>query len=306
MKHSKKGILSLVLAFVFFLTPVMPGLQVSASADASPNPIPGRSPSTSSSTSEDGETIKGATSKVSYATMSKNIKTYSQTSKQVKAWLTVPNTNMDMPINLGGNDNYYYGARNWKGVNFPNNNYTNYVETATYLDYRTKIGSSWKNGSKHYVIYGHNWTNLRDPMDIGNNPRHTMFGQLPSYTDINFLKENPYIYFSTEENEGIWKVFSVAYIETEPTVDFNHNAPDPSSESFAKVIKEYQDRSMFTTDVDVKPTDKLLTLSTCTRRYADVFDGQRFVVVARLLRDGETDQDPITVSANTNAKAPKF
>lgn len=311
MKNKLQSILSMALAMVFLFLPITEMvLPASAAVDAGPNVINSNGAVTtkgSKSTTTTTTTTKNTASskRVDFAKMSANIKEYAKTNKDVQAWLTIPGSNMDMPIILGGKDNYFYGNRTWAGKHYPNNNYKNYVETATYLDYRTKIGSSWNNGSKNFVIYGHNWTNLRDPMDIGNNPRHTMFGQLPSYVDMEYLKANPYVYFSTEENEGIWKIFSVAYIETDAKV-FNHNSPNPTTATYKNILQEYKARSLFNTDVEVSTDDKILTLSTCTRKYPGIYDAQRFVVVARLLRPGETENDPITVTVNPNPKLPNF
>ena len=48
-------------------------------------------------------------------------------------------------------------------------------------------------------------------------------------------------------------------------------------------LSELAQRSLYDTGVDVLPTDKLLTLSTCSHEFEDA----RFVVVARLVRPGE-------------------
>ena len=68
------------------------------------------------------------------------------------------------------------------------------------------------------------------------------------------------------------------------------------------VISEAQSRSRHTFGVDVNSSDKLLTLSTCTRYYGNT-DNQRFVVMARLLRPGETI-GPVSVSYNPNHRQP--
>ena len=204
--------------------------------------------------------------------------------------------------------NNYYVKRDWRGTEYPNidwKNWNQYPATATYVDYRARFGETWKNGtSRNIVLYGHNWNNLKDPLKIGSTQGYTMFAQLPSYTDKKFAAENPYIYFSTGENEGVWKVFAVAYCELNPS--FAYNAPNPNKEAFGTLIKEWQARSMFNFGIEVDDTDRLLTLSTCTRQYANVGEYQRFVVVARLLRDGESEKDAVTVTVNEKMKQPQF
>jgi SrtB family sortase len=235
----------------------------------------------------------------------KNIKSwiakYAVDNADVKGYLIVPNTNIAKPVAYSSKDNYYYSYRDIKGVNYPNTTYANFRETATYLDYRTIFGDSWKASSRNTVLYGHNWTNLREPLDIGAQNKHIMFGQLPSYTNIDFAKANPHIYFSTDENEGIWRVFCVAYVELSP--NFNYNAPNPNKAEYEALLKSFQERSMYDFDVDLQTSDRILTLSTCTRQY-NAGSQQRYIVVARLLRDGESEDDTVTVTVNEDMKKP--
>lgn len=237
----------------------------------------------------------------SHVNMQKKIKEAAAVNKDVVGWLVIPNTNINSPVPFTDTDNDYYLYRTWDKKHYPDLSYKNYVNTANYLDYRTIFGTSWKSSSKNMVIYGHNWTNLRSPLDIGKDNKHTMLGQLPSYTDIEFAKANPHIYFSTEEFDGVWRVFAVAYTEINP--NFNYNKPNMSKEEAAKVIAELKDRSMFDFGIEVDESDKLLTLSTCTRFYG-TSSSQRFIVVARLLRKGETIGDKVTVKVNKDVKKP--
>ena len=79
----------------------------------------------------------------------------------------------------------------------------------------------------------------------------------------------------------------MAYVET--SLDFPYNSPNPTQEAFGTLVKEWKDRSMFDLGVDVNENDRILTLSTCPRRYAGVGGDQRYVIMARLLRDGESE-----------------
>jgi len=239
-----------------------------------------------------------------YSGIKKQISEYAAVNSDVIGWLKVPGTNINEPIVQSKQSNSYYVARDWKGTNYPNNNWQNYTTTATYLDYRGQLGAGWKQGtSRNLVLYGHNWNNLRTPFVVGNKTGYTMFAQLPSYNDINFAKQNSHIYFSTGENEGVWRVFSVAYCELSKS--FFYNNSNPSADDFTKLIKELQDRSIFDFGVEVDNSDRILTLSTCTRQY-NVGENQRFIVVARLLRDGESESDSVSVAINSDVKVPKF
>lgn len=244
-------------------------------------------------------------SKYSFDSVKKAIAEHQAINPDVKGWLIVPGTNINEPIVHSDKGNKYYLNRDWKGVDYPNNNWQNFVTTATYADLRTRWpakGQGWNRTSKNTVLYGHNWTNLRTPLDIGANSRHTMFAQLPSYTSLDFAKNNPYIYYSVGENEGIWKVFSVAYLENNTW----YNTANPTTEQYKQILGEFKSRSIFDFDVGVTTNDCILTLSTCTRIYANMGEDQTFVVVARLMREDESETDPIAVTVNKDVKNPQF
>jgi sortase B len=252
-----------------------------------------------------------ATSEVNpFSVLSKATKNYAAVNPDIKGWLMIPGTNINMPVAYSDKDNNYYLYRDWKGNNYPNitwKNWYTYPDNVTYIDYRYKWGDSWQNSSKNVVLYGHNWTNLRAPFDIGSNAtndsKHHMFAQLASYTSIDFAKWQPHIYFSTADYEGIWRVFAVGYCEISP--NFFYNNPNANKEQRQQLINEWRQRSLFNFDVDVNSDDVLLTLTTCTRQYGST-ENQRFVVVARLLRPGESEKDKVNITANPNVKHPNF
>lgn len=237
----------------------------------------------------------------------KAINDFAYYNKDVKGWLYIPNTNMNHPVTFNNTNNNYYLYRDWRGTDYSGKitweNWSNFPDSATYLDYRTVFGDSWKTSSRNIVLYGHNWNNLRDPMVIGNVKGYNMFAQLPSYTNAEFATKNAHIYYSQGENEGIWRVISAGYCATTPY--FFYNNPNPTKEEMLAIATDWKQRSHLTFDVDINADDRYLTLTTCTRRYGS-YETQRYVVVARLLRPGESESDPVTVTANPNIKHPDF
>ncbi|MCL2068352.1 MAG: class B sortase [Oscillospiraceae bacterium] len=244
-----------------------------------------------------------------------------QTNADATGWLHIPGTNINHPIvqktrdeNMTVlQDNDYYNVRNLHGQVFPNMHWRNFADTTIYRDVRVISGPSWIASSRNTVIYGHNWTNWGVPYRIGNQQNHTiggvtqaalMFSQLPSYTNIEFARANPYIYYSDEQKEGIWKVFAVATVEI--SNDFNYNGPNPNDELYQSLLNEWKLRSRFNFEVDVNTNDRILTLSTCTNEHPVSGDRQRLVVVARLLRPNETENDTVNVTVNPNPKRPVF
>ena len=68
-------------------------------------------------------------------------------------------------------------------------------------------------------------------------------------------------------------------------------------------VSEIDQRKLYSTGVDIKPTDKILTLSTCNYDW----DAQRLVVVARLVREGENPSvDTSLAKKNENPRYPQI
>ena len=159
--------------------------------------------------------------------------------------------------------------------------------------------------SKNTVIYGHN-VHYDDDME------GERFSQLFHFTDIDFAREHPYVYFSINGDgedsaqDMVWQVFSVFYTTTDfDYIRINKDFRDPSQGEITdaqlmNIITEARDRSEYDYDVTVSGTDKILTLSTCSYKYGRRKD-VRFVVMAKLL-----EQDaPLQASASLVVNADK-
>lgn len=203
----------------------------------------------------------------------------------VIGYLRIPGTNISHPVLRNTSDVNYYTS---KGID---KQYSYYG--VLWTNPNTVVGNS-SEISSNTVIYGHNWTNYSATPRIGN-ANDIMFAQLTGYHWLNMAKSYPYIYYSTEKEQMTFKIFACFYTE----VAFNYNQPEGDMEY---IISEARDRSLHDFDVKVDSSDKILTLSTCTRAYGAT-NNQRFVVMARLLRPGETIE-PVTVTANTDFKVP--
>lgn len=147
-----------------------------------------------------------------------------------------------------------------------------------------------KNLDRNTVIYGHN------------NNSNIAFAPLNKYKTLDGYKTAPVIQFDTVYANHKWKIISAFITNTKPEDDngyvFNYNFTKlKSNEEFMRYISFVKERSIYDTGVDVLPSDKILTLSTCSHD----FDDARFVVVARLVRPGET-ADVNTAIARNNEK----
>lgn len=207
---------------------------------------------------------------------------------QIAGWITVPGTSIDMPVYKASNNSYYlktdnYGVYNKYGVAF--------------LDMYSGI----KNLSKNTVIYAHNFDN------------GLIFDELHNYADPEFFKENPVIEYNSIYADYKWKVIAAFYTNGDTSGDngylFYYIATNMGENSFMEFYDELQQRSIIHTGVDVQPTDKILTLSTCTYFFDrnGSLENARFAVVARLVREGESEEiDESLVKLNENVRYPQL
>ena len=195
-------------------------------------------------------------------------------------WIRIPGTTVDDAV-LQAKDNDYYLRLN------EDKKYDIYG--CYFADYGSKLGGGREGLSKNTIIYGHS--------DLKDNKDGKKFSQLFKYTDLEFLKENPYIYFATPESDMVWQVFAVFYTH----IKFNYIQPNPSDEEFQKILDEAKSKSEFIIDTPVTTEDNILTLSTCTVNYnpAD-HDNYRLVVMAKLLPTNEVPATGVNAEVNPN------
>lgn len=201
-------------------------------------------------------------------------------------WIKVPNTKIDHPV-VQGPSNEYYMRKNFS---------KKYERRGSiFMDFRCDA----KNFPKNTILYGHNYLDS------------TMFSDLEKYKDLDFYKSSPVIEFNTIYHNYKWKVFGVYLINAKEEDDngyvFYYIHPFLSDNSFAEYVEEVRTRSIINMPVDVEKTDTMLTLSTCTRDMDLPGRGEtnaRCVVVARLVREGESDY--VDVSAATKNPNPRY
>ena len=207
-------------------------------------------------------------------------------------WLTVPGTSIDMPVYKCSNNSYY----------LKHDNYDTYTKYGTlFMD----MNCDPVNLTKNTTIYGHNFDNK------------LIFDELHNYQDLEFFKQSPVIEFNTLYKDYKWKVIGAFHTNGESTGDkagnknylFYYIAAKFSDNSFVKYYEELQQRSYIHTGVDVQPSDKIITLSTCTYFFDrnGSLENARFVVVARLVREGESETvDTSLATLNDNVRYPQL
>ncbi|NWK10807.1 class B sortase [Clostridium cadaveris] len=190
------------------------------------------------------------------------------------AWIHIPNTTIDSPV-MQSTDNEYYLRRNEKKENDPSGCF--------FADYYATL-SNPKLLRQNTVIYGHS-TGDEDPTG-----KH--FNQLFNFKDIEFLKNNPLIYLTVDDEELIFQIFAVFYTN----VNFYYIDPEPFSTDFESFMDAIHRKNEYNfEEINITKQDHILTLSTCSRRFNSSSDG-RFVVMAKLVETKPTT--PITIIQN--------
>lgn len=166
-------------------------------------------------------------------------------------WINVSELNIDYPVVKTTNNDFY----------LKHNFYKVYQESgAIYADFRVEDNIIQ---NRNTILYGHN-------MGDG-----SMFQNLMKYRYNKTLMERAVIEFRTMDGIFVYKIFSVyvtdkyyPYIRTDFTSD----------EEWLQFLSDINERSIHKTEIEFKPDDKIITLSTCTN-----FNDRRFAVHAILV-----------------------
>ena len=208
-------------------------------------------------------------------------------------WIRIDGTPVDYVV-VQSDTNSYYERKDF---------YQDYsVRGIIFMDYRNILWDVVPTMSKNTVLYGHHMAS-----------DGTVFTCLENYTDLEYYREHPVIEYNTLYANYKWKIIG-AFLNypNDPSEGddlFYYWYTDFSDGNTVAFANEVATRSFFVnTDVDVQPTDKFLTLSTCTYmldRGSRV--NARFVVVARMVRDGESAAVNVDRAyANENRRMPQL
>lgn len=189
----------------------------------------------------------------------KSLDEYRKINSDVIGWLTVPGTVIDYPVVRCANNEYYLG----RDVNKDKN-----AHGAIFMDFRNADELQ----QRHIILYGHNMKN------------GTMFHDLMNYKQKEFFDENRLIKFNWDGVETEWEIY-LAYL-IPPNQIYHINTLFGDGQNFADVMNDTIEFAKTVTpsnmlaDVVIKPTDQVLTLSTCSYEY----DGSFFAVCARRVK----------------------
>ena len=232
---------------------------------ATPSPSPTLEPSTTTPTKTPSPTSTVIPTKTpnpyaaEFARISKDFKqdfTALQTiNPDIKAWIEVEAVGINHPVLLGPDNEYYLT------IGFDKKEAK---MGSIYFDMRFKLDMTDQN----VVIYGHNFDNGR------------MFSNLVRFRNKRFLAENPEFYLYTPT--AIYRAQIAAVMITNPD---DPTLLVPNFETDAD-LKEYltklNTKAEFRTDVELKESDRFLSLYTCTNNARD----DRIVIVSKLIEIG--------------------
>lgn len=133
-----------------------------------------------------------------------------------------------------------------------NEYYLNHLEDKTssymgsiYLDFRVDIDND-----KKLLIFGHNSNSIKMPFEI-----------LENYYSSDYHKGYKFIQITTENKTRIYEIYSV-FVEVS---DFSYMQTEFKNEDeWYQHIKNFKDKSMYDTGVNIDKDDNILILQTCS------------------------------------------
>ena len=173
------------------------------------------------------------------------------------AWISIPNTIIDEPVQQARNNEFYL-RRDAEGKED--------IHGCIYADYECHL-DTYKHLSRNLVLYGHTFSKS----DYAGG-----FKELHEYQKQEYGQEHPYIYLTVSDAVLTYQVFSVGCADT--AKDYDCIDADPKDAAYQTILEKALDRSIYDFGVEVSTEDKILTLSTCTG-----YTPTRLLVVAKLV-----------------------
>ncbi|HJB22490.1 MAG TPA: class B sortase [Candidatus Fournierella merdavium] len=181
------------------------------------------------------------------------------TNPDTVAWLTVPGTNIDGPVQQA-EDNEYYLRRDERGEPSHDGCY--------FSDYECDFSGDTL--STNTIIYGHTFTAPGQDPNIG-------FGQLNAFLDAEFSTEHTQIFLSVASRQFTFEIKSVGIASAEQ--DGVCILASPGWAQQQELVRLANERNVIEgRELEAVGGQKLLTLATCTDDASE-----RLVIVAELV-----------------------
>lgn len=168
----------------------------------------------------------------------------------VVGWIRIPDTVIDYPL-MQGEDNDYYLKRTWdENKNDVGSIFLEHLNSSDFTDFNT-------------IVYGHNMID------------GSMFASLRKYQQQSHWEAHPYVYIRSDQGVYRYEIFSSYLADVESNT---FGLGFSGEESKGKFLDWIISKSDILTNVQPEPTDRILTLSTCSGKGHTT----RWVVHARL------------------------
>ncbi|MGN9056940.1 class B sortase [Bariatricus sp. HCP28S3_A7] len=171
-----------------------------------------------------------------------------KTNPDVYAWIRIDGTKIDYPIVQKNDDDNYYLNHTWEGKSAAEGAiFTQACNSKSFLDFNT-------------LIYGH---------QMGEGVE-TMFHQLGSYLDADFMKDHREIVIYTPDHIRTYKVFAAVVYDDKHIMQYYNFVMNSERQAFLDSIYNSRDmRNQYCDDVEVSIEDRIITLSTCISAESD-------------------------------------
>ena len=170
---------------------------------------------------------------------------------EIVGWIRSEGTGIDYPVMRADNNDYYL-THLYDGTKNPSG--------SIFMDYRNSPSLEDRN----LVIYGHHMKN------------ETMFAALEEYKAQDFYEANPYMTLYTPD--GDYKIELICgTIEDGNRGFMQFDFPD--DQSLISYVERFRIRSMFTSEVQLQPDDRIISLCTCSYEWTNA----RFMIIGRLV-----------------------
>ena len=172
--------------------------------------------------------------------------------QDIRGWIYSPDTMINYPI-AQAEDNSFYSHRFLDGT--WNSSGTLFVDCLCTKDF----------SGQNNVVYGHH-------MNDG-----SMFASLCNYKDPAYYEAHPVMYLSTPTTNYRIDIFA-GYVTPHDSDTYTIAFADDAE--FNAYVEKMRGQSNFETDVEVKPGDELITLTTCIYDFQDA----RYVIQGKLVK----------------------
>ena len=201
-----------------------------------------------------------------------DLKTLYYLNHDLRGWVTYTPCGINREVMYSGDDEYYLTHDFYKNYN---------KNGALFFDPRNNLSTA----SAYYkslVIYGHN---------MASGQMFAQLNELAKGVDV-MKRANAPIKLDTLFSSAQYKIFAVVMQDSRSKIEHYFSIQEThfsGNGAFMKYVEGLRARSLYDfPDVDVKESDDILIMYTCTPKSVAHFDEARLAVVARRVRPGES------------------